>query len=259
MKLSEELEYIAKVCNTFDKPIPYKNWEISPVILTSYYDFMSCYGILCIDKNAIPNVDIISMSYLKFLIKIQSQIDATCLQKLSILMSLCLGIDESFKVLLDEKGRCYFEFNDKTIMTSKDFDIISHLILSQNILNYKDMSNMDSSMKKSIYEYNSIKNKDIQQPSLDKKIAIVQSQTGIPKYELCKMTMRSFDILFDTVVEKVDYEVNKPTEQNGIINGNLKVSRPIEHWVWKKERGAFADAFVSYDNIENEINKANNV
>ena len=257
MQLDNNLQYVVEICETFDEPIPYKDWSIIPIPLTKYFDFAQCSTILDIDKNAIGDVEIISMSYLKFLLSVAAREDTTILYKLAVVLNLCLGFDGEVGINIDEKQRysLILKYKDGTqnVMSSRDFDTIRYLILTQNILNYKDTSNLDAAMKKDLESYYAIKNKGIDAPTLAKRLAIVQSHTGISKSELCKMTIRSFDILFDTVVEEVDYEVNKPIE----LNGNVKVDKPTEHWVWKKSKGLFSDAFVSYDGLEQKINTAN--
>ena len=51
-----------------NQPIPYKDLFIYPVMWADAYDFLSSYDILDIDKDGTGNVDIISMSYLEFIL-----------------------------------------------------------------------------------------------------------------------------------------------------------------------------------------------
>ena len=51
----------------FDEPIPYKELLIYPVTMKDYLEFHLAVSCLLIDKNSIPDVNIISMSYLRFL------------------------------------------------------------------------------------------------------------------------------------------------------------------------------------------------
>ena len=59
-------EYIAPYI-TFDKPVKYKGIDIYPIKVKDYYTFINAYDVLTIDKNNIPDVNIIQMSYLFFM------------------------------------------------------------------------------------------------------------------------------------------------------------------------------------------------
>jgi hypothetical protein len=246
----DNTEYLLQVCETFDEPLPYGDWTITPVKLRNYFDFDMCYGILDIDKNSLGIPEIISMPYLKFLMLVVRDEDDNMLERLGVLFNLCLGIEETpIYLLVDEKERFSLKIDDKVI-TAKQFDVIRHIILKQNLVSYRDMSKVDPSLKKNIEEYYRIKNAGVKMPTLEKKIAIVQSETGIPKRELIDMTIRSFDMLFNTVVDKVDYKINKTAEMSGMV----KFDKPIEHWIWKDDKDPLSDAFVSYNTLENKVN-----
>ena len=51
----------------YDKPIPYKDLLIYPVTMDKYLDFHFYINCLLLDKNSIPNPEVISMTYLQFL------------------------------------------------------------------------------------------------------------------------------------------------------------------------------------------------
>ena len=55
---------------SFDLPVPYKGLEIYPVKMFDWHEFLVCSSMLVIDKNNIPDVNIIQMSYFEFLLNI---------------------------------------------------------------------------------------------------------------------------------------------------------------------------------------------
>ena len=59
------LEHIKELY--FDEPISYKELKIYPATMKDYIEFHWLVSCLLIDKNSIPDINIISMSYLRFL------------------------------------------------------------------------------------------------------------------------------------------------------------------------------------------------
>ena len=59
-------EYIEKYV-TFGQPVKYCGLEIKPILVKDFYQFVNAKNILNIDKNKIPDVEIIQMTYLRFL------------------------------------------------------------------------------------------------------------------------------------------------------------------------------------------------
>ena len=51
----------------FDIPVKYLDLKIYPIKTKNYYDFVENYNILKIEKNKIPDIKIIQMSYLEYL------------------------------------------------------------------------------------------------------------------------------------------------------------------------------------------------
>lgn len=247
----ETMNRYIDICNTLDEPISYKDWLIYPVEMRRYNDFMVASEILDIDKSKLGNIDIIQMSYLKFLIEIVWASDKSVSDRISVLFKLCFHNDDEIKIERDLKDKYSLNINGK-IITAREFDDIRHIILMQNLVAYKDMSRIDATLRDNIEEYYRIKSQGIEELTLERKFAIIQSQTGMLKKDLLDMTIRSFDILFNEVVDSVDYKLQKAAEMAG-----AKFDPPIEHWVWKKHKGEFSDAFASYGKLESEINSVN--
>ena len=252
INFDESTKILLEKCNTFGLAFPYKNWNIKPFKIPDYYEFMYCSSILDIDKNSLGNIEFIQMSYLQFICKVLINSDTNeVTQQLSLLFRIALGNEGDIRIKIDDKGRYSLVVNNE-IMTSRDFDMIRKIILYQNLKDYKDMTNVDPAIKKSIQEYNRIKNRDITPPSLEKKIASVIAHSGISRTEINDMTIRQFDVLFNTVIDEVEYTIT----QTGKL-ASYTIEDKIEHWVYKDEKSMYSDAFVSYDKTENKINKAN--
>ena len=57
----------------YDEPVPYKNLMIYPAIMKEYISFFTCVDCLMINKNIIPDIKVIKMSYLDYLFYLSEQ------------------------------------------------------------------------------------------------------------------------------------------------------------------------------------------
>lgn len=244
-----DIEYLKQQYFTFDDPVPFKTFTIYPVMLRQYYDFMHCHDILDIDKNSIPDVKIIQMTYLEFLLKLVEENESTQ-YKLSSILEICLGLDLN-KDIVKIKDSKELYVND-VLIDARDFDDIRKIILYQNIVDYDD-SYVDPDIKKAVDEYNSLTNRDYIKPTLEKEMSCITSHTGIQKRDLIKFTLREFYLLLDVVNTEVDYKIYKTAETGGMV----KFKEPINHWIYSKKKDKYGDKFGNLDNLKDKIQNAN--
>lgn len=248
-----------------DKPIPFKDNRliILPVLLEESFDFLQSIDVLNIDKDSYGTIEMIQMSYLEYLYTLIGDADISEIGlKLNTILKLCVqicgnekevyiksGVNERNKPLIifstyeDNKKR-----EDDVILTYREFDELRKIILYQNIPNFSDKY-IDPDLKRAFNDYWSFKNKNIVMPTLDKQISIVQSTTGMNKNEILCMPYRTFKTLFDTCVDKVDYQINKTAE----MTGRVEFKKPIEHWVYKSNKSMYADAFQNVDSYKESM------
>lgn len=239
-----DINYIKSVYFTFDAPVPYRlkcgaTVNISPVKLMDYMLFMSSYGILDIDKNSIGDVQAIQMPYLKFLDKFVLYSDQAAQQFVNICL-LCLGFTQPF-IRYDEKDRAILSNADERgkelfYISSKEFDEIKRIILYQNLPNYDD-EYIDPELKANMQEMDAIKNKNVEIPSLERRMAIVTSHTGITKAVQKTMSLREFNVLFEEVAGEVEYSAVKGVSCYG---GN---SEEVQ-WIYKKTKNKY-DEYIT--------------
>ena len=240
---------------TFDKPVPYKlkcNYEllIKPISLADSLVFITSYGILNIDKNSTNDVEVISMSYLKFLTKRVLPFSDVSKQQFVNICLLCLGFECPY-VVFDDKDRpslCNIQKDTgKEIfsITAKEFDDIKKIILYQNLPNFDD-SYINPELKERMEEVDALKNKDLETPSLERRMAIITSHCGISKKEQLGMTFRSHTILFQEVSSEVEYMCSKPIAIYG--------GKPEEcQWIFKKKRDKFEGYITSVENYNKSM------
>lgn len=220
----------------FDKAVPYQLSgdcviDITPVMIEDSELFMSCVGILTIDKNSSADVEIIQMSYLKYLIvKILSQSEQY-VDMLSVISNKCLGA-MFWRADIDKNGKAWLKIYKQEVeykISAKQFDEISKIILHQNILHYDD-TYVNPEIMKNINEQNRLKSLGYASPSLERKMAIITAHCGIPKKSQLLMTFREHQVLFEEVVGEVDYTTKRPA---AIYAGK---DSEIDHWIYKKQK-----------------------
>ena len=252
-------EYIEKYV-TFGKSIPYHGLKIKPVLVKDFYQFQNAQNVLKIDKNKIPDVNIIQMTYLRFLTLMVCE-NAEMLEDFLTILALCLGLryDEKMRdtkfnpneILAQQIKKSvsqlsvngwgirfvvtetrvllqlyingvWLEFNDE------QFDDIKKIILFQNIHDYDDME-MSEDFRRVVEEYYALKNKDVVLPTLEDRMMAVVVSSSYKLEELYKIPLRLFDSLFEYSVNKLEYQVNKLIVN--LAHGEVK-GFSLSHWVY---------------------------
>ena len=167
----------------FDKPVDYvindKILYIHPVLVKDSEIFLSSVSILDTDKNSSDSVEIIQMSYLDFIYKVLFQ-DEINISRFINILRYCLHI-ENPEIGYDENQKPFLKDKDTGIVIkSKDFENIRRLILYQNLVHYDD-EYINPEAKKAMDELNSLRNANIELPSIERKMAIIMAHCGINK------------------------------------------------------------------------------
>lgn len=242
--MSIDIDYLTKVYFYFDKPVDYKlsagEVVIYPIQLTASEIFLSSVGILTIDKNSLPDPKIIQMSYLQFLSEVMfnqaSPTFQTNIQQLLNILILCLDL-KAPTIQYDDFNRPYIYDNVRDIsIDARQFDDIRRIILYQNLPRYDD-EYINPDLKKAMQEQDELKNKNIETPTLERKMAIITAHSGLSKREQEQMTYRSHCLLFDEVCGEVEFSTVRPI---ALFGGKDK---ELEHWIYKNKKGRF-DRYV---------------
>lgn len=242
--MSIDINFYKERYFTFDESIPYnlkcgETIFLSPVFLKDYMLFITSYGILDIDKNSINDAEIISMPYLKFLVKKVFPYSQETIQQFVNICILCMGlVKPEIKMTDNNKFVLYDDEEGKNInITQKEFEEIKRIILYQNLLNYDD-SYINPELKENMEELDRLRNKDLVLPSLERRIAIITSVCGLNKKEQLKMTIRSHSLLFQEISKQVEYMCSKPIAIYGGKPDSI-------NWIFEKKKGKFDDYITS--------------
>ena len=239
------INFLSRAYFYFDKPVDYnlgdKILKIYPVSLEDSEIFLASMDILTVDKNSIPSVEIIQMSYLQFILNVLLAQNPLNTQKMINILTICLKF-KNFGIK-DYKGKpCIYDKDLDCTITSKQFDDIKRIILYQNLLHYDD-SYINPDAKKAMDEIDLLKNQDYENISLERRIAIITAHCGLAKKEQLAMTFRSHSLLFEEVCSEVDFETVRPISLYACMQS--KKNQEIEHWIYRKKKNKFNKYFVS--------------
>lgn len=253
-------------CNGFD--VPYNVREggeliIKPILVKDYPYYEIVRGILEIQKNETNDIEIIKMSYLEFLYNLM---DVEDLYKNYFvkLCQLCFGyINIGFVVHNNRKclALCDDDKEIKYIITPKEFDEISKIILNQNDAHY-DGRYVNPEVRELMEQYYKVKYSNARHPSLEEKKAYVTSKTGIRIDELNNMTYRYFDLVYGSSVNSEIYFAQKMVQ----CSYKYDVKEDIKHPLFEPKKDPYAEIFEDTTVLANkgisgaeQLNNLNNI
>lgn len=255
------------------KPVEYEGLRLNPILVEDAYAFKDACDILMIEKNKIPDIKVIQSSYLYFLFSlILSQ--RGVLDKFLTIMNLCLGVDFNSKnmeqgdfepnellvketeantqiffvngwdIAFEINGQSATLFVEDRKITAQNFEELRKIILFQNLYDYDDIQ-MSDDFRRVIEDYYRIKNKGRHIPTLEEKEMVVIVNTSYTMETIKELPLRTFELLFNYSIGKVDYLATMP------LLPNLKEAP--EHWVYKREREKYAEIFSDAQEMVNKV------
>lgn len=240
-----DIDYLSKAYFCFDQPVPYKLDEthvlyIKPILVKDSYFFLSAVDLIAQDKNSIPDPAIIQMSYLQYIVDVLIPNDKkkVNMYKFINLLVLCLGMKSPF-LCKDEKGKPFLmEGNNEYQITYKQFEDIRRIILYQNIPDFDD-TYINPEAKEAMNQTDALRNQEYENLTIERKMAIITSHTGVLKKDQIEMTYRSHYMLFNEISGEIEYTTARPV---ALFNGK---SNELPHWIYKKKKNKFNDYFMS--------------
>lgn len=247
-----DMDFLQKVYFWKDAAVPYKvnGGEISlkPVLLKDAIVFVSSAPVISQDKNTSSNVAVIQMPYLQYLCEllIGDKVHGSLyLQQFINIVNLCFD-DPSFNI--QTKNGQFFLINPQAHLeiNAAQFEDIRRIVLYQNFAHYND-SYIDPELKAAMDATDALKNRSLEMPSLERKIAIITAHTGIVKETQLAMTYRSHSMLWEEVCGEVDFMSSRPVV---LFTGN---GNKIDHWLFKKKKGKFDDYITSFEDFSQKM------
>ena len=250
------LEHIKELY--FDEPIPYKELLIYPVTMKDYLEFHWLVSCLLIDKNSIPDINVISMSYLRFLYYNAANNDEPYVYMVKMLLCMVLHIEfnEEMNFYVDENDKAFFKVRG-IAYSGSDFDEIVKIIFEQNCITPID-NTIQKEVRDALEKAEEFKMQQTKQKmcSLEEQMICVLISTPLKLEDIYKLTIRKFEKILQRVDAKLHYQIYLNASMSGMVK--FKDESVIQHWMndlTKDDR--YSDVKVDMDTMRNKIESVN--
>ena len=242
----------------YDKPIPYKDLLIYPATMDRYLDFHFYISCLLLDKNSIPNPEVISMTYLQFLYYMAETTGLPYLYMFKELLKMVLHIDNDSDLWFgtDPNGKAIFRIKG-VIYDSEDLDKITDIVFLQNSIEHIDDTIQkevrDAMEKAKVYK---MKQNEYKMCSLEDQMICVLISTALKFDDINKLTIRKFSKILERVDYKLHYEIYLSAEMSGMVK--FKDENKIKHWMADLTKSdKYEDVKVDADEMHHKIDDVN--
>lgn len=249
---------------TYDLPIPYRNMKIYPVTVKDYILFGTYSQCLTIDKNSIPDPQIISMTYLEYIYNIvQNTEEKPYLVWFDRLLGLCLPEDESFKdpiTSLKRYGWSKEEISkpifiiDEDVYNSEDFEKIQAIIAQQNMVELID-ENISKEVRDSLEKAREFKRKQSgsKLASTEDYIISLASATGWSFDYIYSMSVRKFIKTIRRLDNLIHYKIYLAASMSGLVQFEDKSF--IKHWLTglDDDEEKYSDVSVDLQEMQDKV------
>lgn len=238
---------------TFDDPIDYKGLLLYPVSIRKINKFLQSSSVLRIQKEYIPDKEIIKMSYLKFLMtnidkEKEEYGESLTFDLLALCFMICMRIEEiSIRLFIDEDGKTKLILNGVEI-DENEFDYLRKLILYQNLPNYDDEL-MNPDLKNDLEEADKIKNGGEETEDFEHLIANLVIGTGMNIDDVKNLPIRKFYIIGQVMDRKLHYSIYKQAS----VGGFVEFKQPITHYL-KKNIDLLENKVTTVETLKNNLN-----
>lgn len=247
-----ENNYVAELTN--DDFIDYNGIKIYPAKVKDYIPFNTFVNVLLIEKNAIPDPKIISMSYLEFILTMGSLSEEYefCTIYLANILTMCLKVDiEKIKYKRNSKNK--FELNIdyegeiKTI-NYKDFDNIKNIICVQNGIDLPN-NNIDPKLKQKLDEALAFKSKNsAKMGNIEIQQIIIMTKTGLKLSDIKELTLRKFIKTLQILDRNMYYEIYTKAYLQ-----DKEIKDKIPHWMEELHYDKYKELMVNYGEFTEKL------
>jgi hypothetical protein len=242
---------------TYDYPIEIGGLNLYPVTMRQYIEFFDNIGCLLINKNRIPDAQVISMSYLAFLYYISLQKDF--LKDLENLLYICFRLDKEKNTIdfnADEKGKpCIIIYekdtNNKWQFSHKDFNKIRQIICGQNLVEMPD-EKIDPKLEAVLLEAQVLKNKlegNLKVISIEDQMVSVAISSSFTFESIYSLPIRKFVKILERKNKELHYLIYKTAEMGGMVEFKEK----IVHYLYDNGKGKYDEFFTDYDEYKGKV------
>lgn len=243
------------VYNTFDEPVPYKGLLIYPAIMKDFIMFHFYAQCLLLDKNSVPDIDVISKTYFQYMCEYKKEGEIPPLLLFNSLLKTVLKKDDSFLITLGTDTRGNYTFMiDSNSFTADDFDTIKEIIVDQNELEIPD-DNIQKELRDKMREAEDLKRKinNNKIATLEEQIICVLVSTSMRLGDIYALTIRKFSKILKRVDHKMHYEIYLSASMSGFVE--FKDKNAIKHWMigLEEESSIENKGLLSLESMKNKL------
>lgn len=248
----------------FDHPVPYKNFLIKPVKMIDYVRFHESVVCLLLDKNSVPDIEVISMTYLEYLLNVgkENPLYFIALDQLLRIVLMVRTTDENGNQSIEElvgSEDVQFLTNCKglvvkgEVIDGEDFDAIKAIICEQNQIELIDES-IAKDVRDAMAEAEEYKRRQNQNKicSLEDQLVAVVIKTGLSFEYLHEITIRKFS----KILERADHAMHYEIYLEGVVTGAMKMKdgEMPKHWLADlNDEDKHKNAKMDYENLQSKL------
>ena len=257
---------------TYDYPIDINGLKLYPVKMTDYIDFFDNINCLLFNKNRIPDIQVIKMSYLAFLYCISIQ-NYDFLKALENLLYICFRLNRDkfeidfnadkkgkpciiineYELIKDKEGK--FVKSTKIINTwqfsQKDFNNIRKIISEQNLVELPN-DTIDPKLEAALLEAQDFinrKNNNIKIISLEDQMISVMINTPLNWDSILSLSIRKFVKILERKNKELHYQIYKTASLSGMVEFKKE---PV-HYLYDEQKDKYEHLVSGYDEYMEKI------
>lgn len=235
---------------TFDQPVPYKTLKIYPVLMKDFIWFNGLVDCLTIDKNSIPDVKVIQMSYLEYLFESDTEENKN-IARLDALLKLVLRDDVVISYGLNENKKPVIKIGDD-LFDGNDFENIKEIICLYNDVEIVD-DMIEKSIRDNIKEAERLRMKisGNKMANLEEQIIAIMISTALRMEDISNLSIRKFSKALARIDHKLHYQIYMNASMSGMVK--FKDKSVLKHWLSDLSKPNAKDSMVSLDDFKNKM------
>jgi len=240
----------------YDDPVPYKGM------------FYMSIPTLIINKNRIPDIKIIQMKYLDYILYlINEELEmvktvgcSQIIQQFYSLLCLSFQIDiNQIDIVQDENNKAvlkilnYKNANGEVrdiFLTGSEFDDVKQIICDYNMVELPD-EKIDPVFEQAIEDARKFRNKNADiMGSLEDQFVCIMISSSLTLDDIKNLTIRKYQKILERVDFKLHYQIYRTAEVSG-----AEFKQPIQHWRAEIKNDKYEGLVVDYDSTVDKFNQ----
>lgn len=244
------------LADVWGDPRYHKETPIFPIRMKDSLRFYDSLNSIMISKNDTDNVEVIRMSYMKFIYILSLNNEYRILyEKFTELMRLVFR-EEKVELFENEKGRIIMNVNDKYQIRETEFDKIKTIISEQNLVDIED-DNLHPEVRKKIQEAREFMAKRGNNIApLDQRIIAYRCVMKVPYSEIKELTLYQFNRELERCSHINESDALLHAKYSGMVT--FKDETKLPNWLSEIKRegdGLIQDASKFKQQVANDLGR----